>query len=141
MSVPMLLLIIAVLGVPAVFAVGRCLLTVVTVRGDSMEPTYLDGDRVLIARVRRLALRRGAVVIFDLPGSVRPPPTWVIKRLNALPGDLTPELVPARLREPTVPMGHVTVFGDSPGYDSRLFGYLPVAMLRGVVVAHLGRME
>lgn len=159
---------IVLAGLVAVVLVGRALLVVVTVVGISMEPTYHHGDRVLVLRARWLAARRGAVVVFASPRPSREPPTapppgfpgpagpgparqtpatagrtapardWLIKRVVARPGDGTPEAMPAP-RVARVPEGHLVVYGDNGGVDSRTFGYLPLDRVRGVVVADLGR--
>jgi signal peptidase I len=63
---------------------------------------------------------------------------WLIKRVVARPGDGTPEAVPAP-RVARVPDGHLVVYGDNGGVDSRTFGYLPLDRVRGVVIADLGR--
>ncbi|MEW1848142.1 S26 family signal peptidase, partial [Nonomuraea angiospora] len=41
---------------------------VVTVRGYSMRPSYLPGDRVLVRRVVAAKVRRGQAVVFEAPG-------------------------------------------------------------------------
>jgi signal peptidase I len=54
---------------------------------------------------------------------------WMIKRVAALPGDLT-------AKGDRVPPGKFVVLGDNPAgsYDSRVFGYCPADRLLGVVV-------
>ncbi|MFC7546070.1 S26 family signal peptidase [Plantactinospora sp. GCM10030261] len=123
-------------AVVAVVLLGRAMFVVVRVVGISMEPTYHHGDRVLVLRVPRLALRRpGAVVVFaPAPGAA---PGWLIKRVVARPGDRTPDGVPARVPGGRVPRRHLVVYGDNGGHDSRDFGYLPLSRVRGVVLADL----
>lgn len=121
----------------------RRTLTVVTISGESMQPTYSDGDRVLVRRVRLDKLRNGQVVVIEKPdwdGEWHTPPPsgpggsgeWIIKRVVALPGDHwpTPSQAapsgsgsPARTFEPfarpasasaPVPAGNFVVQGDNP---------------------------
>lgn len=133
------ILVVGALVVGAVVAAvvaGRALFVVVRVVGVSMEPTYHHGDRVLVLRASRLALRRpGAVVVFTpAPGAA---PGLLIKRVVARPGDRTPDAVPVSVPGGRVPRRHVVVYGDNGGTDSRGFGYLPLSRVRGVVVADL----
>jgi signal peptidase I len=113
--------------------------TVVTVTGDSMLPTFGPGDRVLVRRVRIGRLRRGQVVVVEMPGTSE----WMIKRVAALPGDPRPaDCLPAT-EEPVercVPRGKLVVLGDNPPWsqDSRQIGYVPGDRLLGVVVRPIG---
>ena len=52
-------------------AVGwfRRSLAVVTVSGDSMAPTYSNGDRVLVRRKALSRVRRGEIVLVERPGT------------------------------------------------------------------------
>lgn len=130
-----------VVGLVAVAAMTGLLLrlrhgyAVVTVRGESMSPTYRPGDRVLVRRVR--LVRRGQCVVFDEEpaGST---PYLVLKRVVAVPGDPVPrDRMPAlrTVPEARVPAGHLVVLGDNPAhsYDSRHHGYVMVDRLLGVV--------
>ena len=55
-----------------------------TVRTSAMEPSLLEGDRVLASVEPIGSLRRGDVIVFHFP----PDPTVVlVKRLIGLPGD------------------------------------------------------
>lgn len=130
-------------------AVGRALLrgrwVVVTVRGASMQPTLLGGDRVLVRRgpvraVGELAVLGRAVMGPEDPDFFE----WIIKRVAALPGDAVPrDLVPslAEVPETTVPPGRLVLLGDNQAqsFDSRRFGYYSTAEVLGVVVRPLGR--
>lgn len=90
----------------------------VRVRGESMHPTYHDGDLLLATRPRRL--RPGAVVVFRTPPPLGDPP-YRIKRLVAL----TPALF---------------VRGDNPrSEDSRHYGNLTREDILGVVRLRLTR--
>ncbi|MYV99293.1 hypothetical protein GT354_13560 [Streptomyces sp. SID3343] len=121
--------------------VVRSRFALVRVTGDSMAPTFADGDRLLIRRTRRVG--RGEAVVFGNPvpgfddgaGELR----WLVKRVTATPGDPVPadvrERVPAG---PVVPPGALVVRGDGVrSQDSRHFGYVPVSTVLGVV---LGRV-
>ena len=127
-------------------AVARRRLLVIEVVGDSMAPTYVHHDRLLVRRTRRL--RPGDVVIAhhqeggrrDLPpGS--PGTSWLVKRLAAGPGDAVPASVAAAVggTAAVVPPGAVVLLGDSPASaDSRRWGFVPADDVAGVVVARLG---
>jgi signal peptidase I len=130
-----LLAALAAVCAAAVLMAARRMLVVVTVTGTSMEPVYRQGDRVLVLRLRTRPLRPGAVVVFACPRNSIP--GWLIKRVVAVGGDDTPDLIPQSLREPVVPAGHVVVSGENPSFDSRHFGYLPVSLIRGVVLTGL----
>ncbi|MBL1093452.1 MULTISPECIES: S26 family signal peptidase [Streptomyces] len=131
---------------------GRRVL-VVTVRGPSMEPTYRDGDRVLIRR--DILPAPGRVVVAEPPwaGTGRgahpvPVPSgtvmalserdWLIKRVAAVPGDLVPRYLPslAQVPEERVPPGQVVLLGDNAevSLDSRQMGYVPLGRVLGTVV-------
>lgn len=121
----------------------RRTLVVVTVNGESMEPTFRHGERVLVRRTRINSVRPGQVVVVA-PGRPqrlsRDYPFWMIKRLRAAPGDLVPREVPmlGEGPEPTVPAARMVVLGDNPsGSDSRQLGYFYTANLLGVVVRRL----
>lgn len=87
----------------------------VVVRGNSMAPTLLDGDR-LIVRVGR-APAAGDIVVFRARDVVpRSSVPWLVKRVAWV-----------------APDGSVTVLGDnSLSQDSRHFGPVPGASILGV---------
>ncbi len=58
-------------------------LTPMTVSGQSMYPTFNDGDRILLSKVG-YTVERGDIVVFKIPGDDSPP----IKRVIGLPGDV-----------------------------------------------------
>lgn len=121
---------------------ARRWLRVVVVDGDSMAPTYRDGDRLLAAYgLRLLPIRRGDVVVVRAPD-----PGWradralddahvsVVKRVTATGGQPQPDGAGA------VPVGSVFVEGDAPGgYDSRTFGPLPRTEIVGRILTRLTR--
>jgi signal peptidase I len=126
------------------------------VRGESMEPTYADGQVVLVRRRNRFSppLRRGDVVLVQKDRDV------IIKRVFRLPGDEITEEPPNLPRyalfsdtldyyeqqeeaTPTgprlrlfVPQDYLVVLGDNPkaSEDSRYFGPLPLRDVLGTVV-------
>lgn len=122
----------------------RRTLVVVTVKGESMVPTFRHGERVLVRRAGIDAVRRGTIVVVA-PGRPqrlsRDYPLWMIKRVRAVPGDPVPrEEVPILDREPDphVPPARMVLLGDNPsGSDSRQLGYFYTANLLGVVVRRL----
>lgn len=142
-------------GVAGVLVVRRSLL-IVTVAGASMEPTYRDGDRLLVSRRRRpvvgavVVLRQAALAGAAAATAVHRNP-YLVKRLVALPGDAVPDAVLPALDPPggpgaaqpvgppaLVPAGSMVVLGDSPhSVDSRAWGLLPLRHVVGVVVADL----
>ncbi|MFI5495919.1 S26 family signal peptidase [Actinoplanes sp. NPDC051859] len=140
------------LGVVAVAAgVLRRGLVVVDVTGRSMEPTLFAGDRVLIRRRSSARLRRGALIVLELPdddGRWDRPPLgaaalddryYLVKRVVARGGDRTPpDSVPAS-SERVVPPGTLVVAGDNRrrSLDSRQFGFVPANRVLGVVLVHL----
>ncbi|WP_432142336.1 S26 family signal peptidase [Streptomyces sp. bgisy084] len=146
--------------VPATAVLLSHRLAVVTVRGVSMAPAYLDGDRVLVRRTTRPT--RGQVLVVERPAlrtrwpSGPLPATagawtvgrrqWLIKRVAALPGDPVPEVMPSTSSlglpgpPPRVPDGSLVLLGDNPQHsvDSRHFGFYPVERVLGTVVRPLG---
>lgn len=143
---------ICVLLVLAVFFVTTFRLGVVT--GESMLPTYQDGQMVLVNRRfwRHTPIKRGDVVL------VRKDRDVLIKRIACLPGEeiTDPELlaraytggladyyeqpIPAAAgRRPRlfVPENFYVVLGDNrpASDDSRAFGPVPEHDVLGVVVA------
>jgi nickel-type superoxide dismutase maturation protease len=98
----------AVVGVLVVRPLRR-----VEVGGDSMRPTLEPGDRLLVLRGGRA--RPGDLVTVPDP---REGSRTVVKRVASVSGD------------------GVVVVGDNPSQstDSRVFGSVPVASVRGRVV-------
>ena len=102
---------VLVLGI---VAWARRWLDAVEVRGGSMAPTLLPGDRLLVARLAR-APRVGEVVVAADP---RDPRRELIKRVASLHDR------------------HVALRGDAPfgSTDSRSFGEVSVAAVRWIVL-------
>ena len=94
-----------------IIVLGRALR--VEVAGDSMRPTLEPGDRLLVLRGRRA--RPGDLVTVPDP---RDASRTVVKRVASVSGD------------------GVVVRGDNPSQstDSRSFGAVPAASVRGRVV-------
>lgn len=125
----------ALLGGLTVGFVGSALrsrLLVVVVRGESMTPTYQNGQRLLSRRLGPTdSLRRGDVVVVDRPDGGR-----VVKRVRWLPGE-TPE---GRRDGGTGALADEEFFvvGDgTSSYDSRHFGPVRRDDLVGVILRPL----
>ena len=119
----------------------------VTVRGSSMAPTLVDGDRVLVVRRSLARVRRGQLVVLEPPladGSRRDSGTtridrrlWQVKRAVALPGDAVPPGISNIGDAHRVPPGALVVLGDSAAsVDSRQRGFYFATDLLGVVVTN-----
>jgi signal peptidase I len=137
-----LALALLVLAVGARWMVRR--LVAVTVTGDSMAPTFANGDRVLVARTSPRRLRVGDVVVAWLPGmpsatSERDRP-WLVKRVAALPGDPVPPAVCATIGDERVPPGQTVLLSDNAegSLDSRDLGYVSADLVIGRVIRRLG---
>jgi signal peptidase I len=114
------------------------------VRGTSMEPALSPGRRVVVRRARLADVRPGAVVELAadriVPGGARIiGGRRLIKRAVALPGDPVPAgsvRVGPRGLPAVVPAGQLVVLGDNhaQSLDSRHFGFVPAAAVRGIVV-------
>lgn len=145
----LLLIILLALAVRRIFVV-------VTVHGRSMEPTYRDGDRVLVRRTRNPKV--GQIAVIEHPhacgtwcDSRRPPLSggelvssreWLLKRVVAAPGDPVPlDRVPrlADFLDDRVPLDKTVVLGDNAevSYDSRAMGFIPTERVLGVVLRRL----
>ncbi len=142
--------------------VARTFFFLIQVEGWSMSPTYLPGDRLLALRYfPRRWLSRGRIVVWKLPSGL-PMSSMAntmrtqlyIKRVVGLPGDEViapvvklPEAGEAaeqmvdgqELRTWHIPAGHCFVKGDSPGFDSTMFGPLPLHALKGIILIRLPR--
>jgi signal peptidase I len=131
---------VAVTGAVAALAAGcltlawaRRKLILITVRGDSMAPTYRNGQRLL---VRRGGYQAGQVVVF------RPSPSsgrvyevdWLVKRAVAVAGDPVPADLSERAAVAVVPAGRLLVRSDAQdGLDSRQLGLIDNHDVLGVV--------
>lgn len=138
--------------------VSRLALRVVTVQGQSMAPTLLAGDRLLVCRCWPTRwLRRGHLVLIGPPEGGADASPWFIKRLVGLPGDtLVTSIneVPEHLRLShlawydaqghrawEIPPGHIFVRGDNRdgSVDSTAWGPLPARQVQGIVMRRFAR--
>ncbi|MBF9133218.1 S26 family signal peptidase [Plantactinospora sp. S1510] len=130
-------------------ALLRRRLVVVSVSGASMAPTLGSGDRVLVRRTPGEAVRAGQIVVVEEPRpcrrgeSTRPRRTdWLVKRVVAVPGDLTPAFLPAWERGPDsrVPPRRLVLLGDNAEFsrDSRHFGSVSTDRVLGVALRRVG---
>ena len=104
----------ALAAATALAAAPALLFARVRIEGESMSPTLLPGDRVLVARVTG-RLRVGDLVVVCDP---RQRSRRVVKRVVA------------------ISPGAIEVRGDNPAAstDSRHFGPVPLALVRGVLL-------
>jgi signal peptidase I len=145
----------------AVFLFLWTSLGIAVVRNDSMSPTFVDGDRILILRRWPAKwLRRGCVVLISLhQGTITGSESYIssdvyIKRIVGLPGDeisTSIDELPAFLRSKNIdeydetgfrswhiPPAHFFVRGDkSQSFDSQVWGPVTYASLQGVVIKKL----
>lgn len=129
----------ALLAAAVFLAALRRFLVVVQVTGDSMRPTYADGDLLLAARVRQAG--RGAAVVFRTPRGVRQEgdPPYRVKRVAAVAGDPAPAWLPGHRAGDHVPPARIVVRGDAPrSEDSRHHGYVDAGDVLAVVIGRVG---
>jgi signal peptidase I len=109
-------------------------LVLVTVRGASMEPTFADGERVLVSR--RKPCHDGDVAVFGMPEWQRVDELrWLLKRVAGVPGQPVPADLRSFVAEDEVPPGFLVVRGDgAQSLDSRQLGLIPQASVLGVVI-------
>lgn len=105
--------------------------------GPSMQPTLNASGDILLTEYltpRHLPLRRHDVVVCTKPTS---PHVSILKRVQALPGEPVRVHDAQRVRTLHVPPGHVWLEGDNKmqSTDSRQYGPVPLALVRGRVVA------
>jgi nickel-type superoxide dismutase maturation protease len=105
----------------ALALVARGRLDVVQVRGRSMAPTLLPGDRLLALRLRRPP-RHGEIVLAPDP---RDPSRELVKRVASIDA------------------AGVTLRGDNPAFstDARAFGMIPADRIGWRIVARVWPMR
>ncbi|MFC4020190.1 S26 family signal peptidase [Micromonospora sp. GCM10011542] len=125
----------------------------VTVEGPSMSPTLLPGDRVLVRRPAPAVAAVGTVVLVRRPGPCfhdaagvpERPDAYLVKRVVAGPGDVTPDLGAdsVLVAGTIVPAGALVLVGDNrqDSLDSRMWGYLPADRVIGVVSRRVSRRD
>lgn len=117
--------VLAVLLAAVLLPAAACRPSRVRVRGPSMAPALVDGDRLLVCRGWHASRARpGEVVVVARPGGGE-----AVKRLVGGPGDVVDAAGgPLRLAA-----GEIAVAGDDPARstDSRRWGPLPAGALRG----------
>lgn len=140
-AVPVLLALAVLLVLAAALFLARGRLVAVTVRGHSMSPALMPGDRILMLRGRRrVATGRVVVVVAPHPehGWNRPTPdSWYVKRIVAVAGEPVPHWA-GRCPGTHVPPGMLVLLGEKPGsLDSKQLGYCPEDKLIGTVLLRL----
>lgn len=106
---------------------------VVVVTGNSMAPTFRNGERLLVRRERR-APKLGDAVVFAAPESRRGELALRVKRVAALAGETVPAWAREALGDGAVPIDHVVVAGDNPhSQDSRQLGFIPTTAIVAIV--------
>ncbi len=137
-------------------ALMRLCLLIVTVTGQSMTPTFQEGDRLLVwRRWPACWLRRGQIIVLQQEMALRPQLERLhLKRVVALPGEtftahpatiksaMDEEIIEENTQEEQtwqIPPGHLFVCGDhrEQSIDSRTWGPLPQRQVRGVVIIKL----
>jgi len=131
------------------------LFTAITVRGRSMEPALLDGDRIFLTKTYEKP-RRGDIVVFKALDQANREED-LVKRVIAIPGDmieirqgialvngevektrgiLTSPYDATYVSPTVVPAGHVFVLGDNRpiALDSRGLGPVPTFSIKGKAV-------
>lgn len=113
----------------------------VVVKGDSMEPTFESGQRLLMSQAYWLVgkVRKNDIVVVRVPDTG----DTLIKRVKGLPGDVinfmdVPETWRLGEGEYRVPEGMIYVLGDNRpvSQDSRAFGPLEPQDVLGKVVVY-----
>lgn len=133
-------------GVVLLFVLGFAVFfyfsfTTVVVTGNSMEPTYRNGQRLLSSRAYWLVgpIREKDVVV--IRGDK--PKEYFIKRVYKMAGGIVdfanvPETWSIGNGEYIVPQGHVFVLGDNRevSEDSRKYGAVPLDRIIGKIVSY-----
>lgn len=130
---------VLMLGVLGLAIIMMLNVKTVQVSGNSMKPTFQNGERLLVTDLYWLVgqIRPNDIVVFRGERSNE----YIIKRVYRLAGQTVDPLNQPRERRLsegpyTVPPGTVYVLGDNRGEseDSRMFGPLPLDEIVGKVV-------
>lgn len=119
---------------------SRRYLVLVTVRGGSMRPALVDGDRLVVVRIPGRSVCPGDIVAIRNPAPVSAGDArrLYVKRVAAVAGDPLPPHVPATAGSRFVPAGHLAMLGDWPhSLDSRTWGCIPDELVIGVAVRRI----
>ncbi|WBP91398.1 S26 family signal peptidase [Kitasatospora cathayae] len=129
-------------------------LYLVTVKGWSMQPTLMPGDRLLVAGPSGRPCRPGDIVIAQKPtardwagamptDSLGDRGQWIVKRVAAVSGDRLPVSLAGStglLDVTVVPDGSVVLVGDDQySEDSRQWGLCPQHLVIGRVLFRVTR--
>lgn len=138
------------LTIPAMLVLARTKLVVVTVKGPSMLPYLMEGDRVLVLRHWSSSwFRKGQVVVICLEKHPNLEQITffteliLIKRIVALPEDKLVTTLEHSVEEGKrtwyIPPRHFFLCGDNElnSYDSRQLGPIPFNSLLGIVIMKL----
>lgn len=150
----------ALVGAMLMVAIHAFVIQVSIVRGNSMEPSLRDGDRLVVDRVSYTLsdVDRGDVIVLRYP---RNPDVDFVKRVVAVPGDRVAMragvlfvngapadhygCIPDResMAELTVPAKEFFVLGDNRpiSCDSREFGLVAQNLIKGRVRARFWPIE
>ncbi|MEV0576607.1 signal peptidase I [Streptomyces sp. NPDC050392] len=134
-------------GAIALLAAARSSLLLITVEGISMEPSYADGDVLLMVRRPLARPRRGQAVVLREPagdGVAAPGAAgsgYAVKRLASTSGQPAPAGTAGVGHRMPVPAGHVAVLGDNASHstDSREWGVLRNDQVVGVILGRVRR--
>lgn len=122
---------------------------IVKVVGFSMEPTFIEGDKLIVLKIfRHTWLKRNTIVVCKVPQTDNISELLVIKRITGLPGDIikiysesiNPELVDTSsfdcdgVRYYEIPRRSVYLSSDGYGIDSRIWGAIPLDSVFGIVL-------
>lgn len=128
-KIPMWMVILIIGSIIVYFIFQTWLVGICCVVGQSMEPTYHDGD-YLIYKSYELLIRepvRGDVIIFSDKDGI-----LVIKRVVRIPGEVD-DISPGPRH--TLKPGEFVVLGDNTknSLDSRTYGTVSIKQMLGIV--------